>query len=202
MDKYAKFAELAAEEVEGTDYRIQTVHVANSKAAVIAPHGGGIEPGTSFIAQAIANNEISLYLFEGIKKPNGNGVLHITSHHFDEPECLRLIAQADTVVAIHGCRGPKSRICVGGLDLSLKRILCLELQREGLPVANEGHEYPGTEPMNICNRGARQCGVQLEVSSDLRCNPHAQKIVDAVRRALNAIESGSISLLVGESPKE
>lgn len=184
MDKYAKFSELAAEEVEGTDYRIQSVHVNNSKAAVIAPHGGGIEPGTSIIAQAIAANKINLYLFEGIKKPDGNRVLHITSHHFDEPECLNLISQADIVIAIHGCRGPQSRICIGGLDHSLKRALCIELKHEGLPVVEEGHEYPGTEAMNICNRGARKCGAQLEISPDLRCAPHAQRIVDAVRRVL------------------
>jgi phage replication-related protein YjqB (UPF0714/DUF867 family) len=52
--------------------------------AVIAPHGGGIEPGTSELATAIAGDDFSLYLFEGLKSA-GNGELHITSTNFDEP---------------------------------------------------------------------------------------------------------------------
>lgn len=186
VDKYANFARLAAAEREGVDYRIETVSVHGSRLAVIAPHGGGIEPGTSTIARTIANDDISLYLFEGIKVPKGNAVLHITSHHFDEPRCLDLIATTNAVVAIHGCRGPVSRICVGGLDDGLKRLLAAELNREGLPLAADGHEYSATNPLNICNRGVHGRGAQLEISPDLRSDPYAARIAMAVRRAMKA----------------
>jgi phage replication-related protein YjqB (UPF0714/DUF867 family) len=73
-----------------------------SPVAIIAPHGGKIEPGTSIIAAAIAADDYCLYCFEG-RKCQGNRYLHITSTHFDEPQCLTLISGCDQVVAVHGC---------------------------------------------------------------------------------------------------
>jgi phage replication-related protein YjqB (UPF0714/DUF867 family) len=42
----------------------------------VAPHGGAIEPGTSEVAKQVADNDLSLFIFEGIK-PKGNKRLHI-----------------------------------------------------------------------------------------------------------------------------
>jgi phage replication-related protein YjqB (UPF0714/DUF867 family) len=54
--------------------------------AIIAPHGGKIEPGTSEIAAAIAGDDYSLYRFQGLRdRPREE--LHITSAKFDEPTC-------------------------------------------------------------------------------------------------------------------
>ncbi len=36
--------------------------------AVMAPHGGGIEPGTSEIANRVAGDEHAYYSFEGLKQ--------------------------------------------------------------------------------------------------------------------------------------
>jgi phage replication-related protein YjqB (UPF0714/DUF867 family) len=131
----------------------------------------------------VADTDINFYLFEGIK-PNRNRVLHITSSHFDEVTCLRLLEKADTVVAIHGCGGPHTRICVGGLDRPLREMLCSELRSEGLPVVADDHEFSATNPMNICNRGARQRGAQIEVSRDLRTAVYIPFISAAIRRAM------------------
>src|SRR5215475_5685832 len=57
-DKYANFAELARKEVAGVDYRI-LVRQATSSFAIVAPQGGGIEPGTSEIADAVAESDLS-----------------------------------------------------------------------------------------------------------------------------------------------
>ncbi len=184
LDRYADFSELASEEVEGEDYRIEITNRPLSKAVVFTPHGGGIEPGTSKIVRKTAGTDLSFYLFEGIKKPNGNGVLHVTSHHFNEPRCLELVGKASIVVAIHGCKGPKSRICIGGLDKPLKECLKNELSIEGLPAVVDCPEFLASDPMNICNRSARQCGSQLEISPDLREEPFGTHIATAVRRAI------------------
>ena len=45
MDKYRNFQELKRHEKEGTDYEI-CARKGSSGIAVMAPHGGGIEPGT------------------------------------------------------------------------------------------------------------------------------------------------------------
>ena len=46
MDAYAKFAELAENEKCGMDYRVRS-RIKRGLWAVVAPHGGGIEPGPS-----------------------------------------------------------------------------------------------------------------------------------------------------------
>ena len=49
-------------------------------------------------------DDYCLYRFEG-RKRRENRDLHVTSTHFDEPECLPLISGCDQVVAVHGCQG-------------------------------------------------------------------------------------------------
>lgn len=88
-DKYATFSLLAESMREGRDFRRRR-RKRRVATAVIAPHGGGIEPGTSEVADAVAADDFSFYAFEGIKSKNGD--LHITSTRFDEPRCVTLPA--------------------------------------------------------------------------------------------------------------
>src|SRR5512138_1418022 len=99
-DRYPDFATLSRNERAGVDFDI-LVRQARREFAIVAPHAGGIEPGTSEIADAIAASNFSYYAFEGLK-PRGNADLHITSTRFDEPMCLRLIGQSEVVLTIHG----------------------------------------------------------------------------------------------------
>jgi len=101
-DRYANYTELSRNETENRDYRRVIVRNTLSNVAVIAPHGGLIEPGASEIARAIAGENFNLYLFEGIKPRRNFKDLHITSQHFDEPKCLGLLAECEIVIAIHG----------------------------------------------------------------------------------------------------
>jgi phage replication-related protein YjqB (UPF0714/DUF867 family) len=174
-DKYANFAELARKEVAGVDYRI-LLRRATSSFAIVAPHGGGIEPGTSEIADAIAEEDLSkgttlsCYSFEGIKSA-GNVDLHITSTHFDEPLCLSLIRETQIVITIHGEHSEEDGdgVFVGGLDERLGRRLARALRTAGFNVGK--HKNPklqGIEPTNLCNRGKTRAGVQLELSRSIR----------------------------------
>ncbi len=72
-----------------------------SKIAVVAPHGGAIEPGTSELAIAISRSDLSFAVFEGIKAKK-TADLHITQQNFDEPRCVNVVAQAIAAVTIHG----------------------------------------------------------------------------------------------------
>ncbi|WP_448251345.1 poly-gamma-glutamate hydrolase family protein [Ottowia oryzae] len=91
-DGYGGYADLASAQAEETDYRVHVRPFAGSSIAVIAPHGGGIEQFTSDIARAVAGTDINLYLFEGIRQAGNYAALHLTSHKFDEPRCLALLA--------------------------------------------------------------------------------------------------------------
>jgi phage replication-related protein YjqB (UPF0714/DUF867 family) len=52
-DKYKSFSELNEKEKRDLDFCIRLQERIGTT-AVIAPHGGGIEPGTSEIAEAVA----------------------------------------------------------------------------------------------------------------------------------------------------
>jgi phage replication-related protein YjqB (UPF0714/DUF867 family) len=168
-DKYPDFRTLSRHERPGVDFRI-LVRLAQPRLAVVAPHGGGIEPGTSEIADAIAALELSFYAFEGLKR-SGNADLHITSTRFDEPMCLSLIGQSRVVLTIHGehSQDDGEGVFVGGLDTRLCRSLGTALRSRGFTVGR--HPDPrlqGLEPTNVCNRGKSGRGVQLEISRGLR----------------------------------
>jgi phage replication-related protein YjqB (UPF0714/DUF867 family) len=189
-DKYANFAALARSEVAPETWRIHQVARRGSNVLIIAPHGGRIEHGTSELAVEIAGEDYSLYCFEGLK-PRGNRDLHITSHAFDEPLALSLAAQCAIVVGVHGCTGDDS-IFVGGLDVPLVGLITSTLVQHGLPASSASHAYPATNPLNICNRGRRNRGAQLEVSYDLRLDAQ-HEIAGAVRAAIAAHLEGTLS---------
>jgi phage replication-related protein YjqB (UPF0714/DUF867 family) len=182
-DKYASFAELARFAASGTDYRVRSIARPDSPVIVIAPHGGGIEVGTSELAQRIAGEDHSFFAFEGLRPYGRNRDLHITSHRFDHPECLALVERCAVTLAVHGCIG-ESRIYVGGLDDGLTARLTEQLSAAGFHASADGHRYPGRNPLNICNRGARGRGAQIEVTKDLRDTRARARITDVVRGAL------------------
>lgn len=168
-DNYPNFDALARSETAGVDYRI-LLRQAGGAFAVVAPHGGGIEPGTSELADAAAGEEHSFYAFEGLKR-SGNAVLHITATRFDEPLCLTLIARSAVVVTLHGEHGTDDGegVFLGGLDDALGQRVRAALEARGFEVGR--HPDPGLqgkEPTNLCNRGTSGRGVQLELSRTVR----------------------------------
>lgn len=166
-DKYRNFAELAAAEDPGS-YRIVAVNRGSAQ-VLLAPHGGGIEPGTSEIALAIAGDDVSLYLFEG-RKAAGNRDLHITSTNFDEPQGRQLVAASQVAVAVHGEASDAGAIVyLGGRDAGLIATLQQHLEQDGFDVRKHASAaLQGTHSENICNRGQSGAGVQLELSKALR----------------------------------
>jgi phage replication-related protein YjqB (UPF0714/DUF867 family) len=183
--KYASYAELARTELLGTDYRIRVSERPCSKILIAAPHGGMIEIGTSEIARLIAGGEHSLFIFEGLKPYGANRDLHITSHQFDHPDCLSLAARCEAVLGIHGCVG-EHRIHIGGLDTELVSRLATHLSQAGFPIEANSKRYPGRHPLNICNRGSRSKGAQLEITYDLRVGEFPAAIARAARAATAA----------------
>jgi phage replication-related protein YjqB (UPF0714/DUF867 family) len=188
---YRGYADLMNHQKRGKDYKIVVLSRPSSRVAVIAPHGGFIESRTSEIARAIAADDLQLYLFEGIRPSKNYAALHLTSHFFDEPECLALIAQCQFVVAIHGCKGGNEKILLGGLNATLKNQLSAALQAVNVSVQTEGHCFPATDPNNICNRGFTRSGVQLEFTASLRGSAAEAHVVSAVRSVLVGLNAAA-----------
>ncbi|MBN2124105.1 MAG: poly-gamma-glutamate hydrolase family protein [Deltaproteobacteria bacterium] len=168
MKKYDSFQEIALNEEEGRDYQIRC-REGRTDIAVVAPHGGGIEPGTTEIADGAAGEDHHFYSFEGWKE-KGNSHLHITSKKFDEPTGTALIGRAETVLVVHGCKDQEKAVYVGGRDLDLLMEVERSLRDAGFPVERYNPRFPGLNPGNICNRTRSGRGVQIEISRTLRCS--------------------------------
>ena len=168
-DIYYSYAELRQNEKEHVDYTI--FHREGcSDIAVMAPHGGGIEPGTIDIADAIAGCDHSFYAFKGLKK-TGNKILHISSNRFDEPLGLEIARNAFIVISVHGSGYKTEMVHIGGRNQLLKEKIREALKAGGFHA--EISEIPGLRgirPENICNRCRSGEGVQLEISRGLREN--------------------------------
>jgi phage replication-related protein YjqB (UPF0714/DUF867 family) len=183
-DRYSSFVELQDHETLDEDYTL-SFRDAGSRVTIIAPHGGKIEPRTSDLVRRIAGEDYNFYCFEGIKEKD-NACLHITSHRFDEPGAIKLVSKSELVVAVHACTGTAGLVHIGGLNKKLGRMIAKELQDCGIGVSNDHPRFQGSNPDNICNRGATGIGVQLEVTRDLRDDlDKVQVIARAVRAALS-----------------
>lgn len=171
-DKYASFQDMAAHNTEGVDYRIR-YEVRNSTVAIVAPHGGGIEPGTSELAAAIAGDDLSYFIFDATK-PNNNRDLHITSTHFFEPRCDAVIASCAVVVTVHGQHASSAEVFVGGKDGqqadALRDAIKAALEARHIAAKTPPKEIQGADKDNLCNRGSSGAGIQLELSHGLRAS--------------------------------
>jgi len=188
MTSYQSFKELVSREVEGQDYRIR-IELRNPQVLIMAPHGGKIEPATAEVAEAIAGMDYSFYSFEGLKE-DGNGVLHIESHLFDEPRALQAVEKANIIITVHGQIDQKDEfVMIGGLHDNLRFKIRQQLEAVGFQTRHPTEGLMGTDPMNICNRGKPMQGVQLEISRKVRDilrkdKDHLRVFADAVRKAI------------------
>lgn len=134
--------------------------------AVIAPHGGSIEGGTTELAEALAGDEHTFYSFVGLMGTDNYKTLHLTSTSFDEPHALEAIKDARIVIAIHGRRVDENTIYLGGSDEFLKEMV-FEALNLHFNVENDP-EFKAIDPLNICNRGSSGKGLQLELARGVR----------------------------------
>ena len=194
MTEYRSIRELAAKEPPGRSFCIEW-RKGRSGLVIMAIHGGGIEPGTTEIAEAAAGKDHGFYSFTGLKK-SGNRALHIPSHLFDESIGRNMAASARTVAAVHGCRGQTPITYLGGKDEALKNAVGKELAASGFRAA-ESPRLPGLLPDNICNRGRSAKGLQLELSRGLRqllfaelCSSGRSRTGPSFARFVSALRKG------------
>ena len=169
MGDYRNYQQLMVWGKEGRDF-LTHVREGSSGVAVIAPHGGGIEPGTMELADAMAGEVHSFYCFEGVKRAK-NADLHITSELFNEPKGVDIVTRSRTVLSLHGCNAQEEAVYVGGLDTDLGEKIRVSLVQAGFTAEQSTRpEIQGQSAKNICNRCRSGKGIQLELSMGLRKN--------------------------------
>ncbi|TSB45710.1 poly-gamma-glutamate hydrolase family protein [Alkalicoccobacillus porphyridii] len=203
-DLYQNFEDLRHHNILGTDYQIR-YQKKQSGVLFKAIHGGGIEPGTSELAELSAGVDDSYYCFEGIRS-TGNSELHITSIHFDEPTAIEVVSQSLYTVSYHGYAGGQVKnTIVGGLDDKLALEVTTELKLAGFNADQSGRtmQIGGRNPANIVNKNHRGKGVQLEISFEQRkvlfdnfsgpqrrqtVNRTFYEYIEAIKKALNQVK--------------
>jgi phage replication-related protein YjqB (UPF0714/DUF867 family) len=199
-DTYSSMTDLYSDpcNVEGTTYGkrwkrhewSQTVEEqptdnAETQAIVMAIHGGGIEKGTSEIAVAAAGYHPAtlipivdgyalhdFWLFEGLL-PSGNGRLHVTASHYDDPIASELVKNARRCISLHGCTDTQAagKIQIGGLDHELREIVFEELTTARIPAEiTTNPMLDGDLPDNIANQTRLHGCVQLEMGTSYRAS--------------------------------
>lgn len=159
--------ELLRHEAEEDDYEFEIEEEdRDARVLVMAPHGGGIEPGTTPLARSIAADDFVFYSFKGVSD-GGNRCLHVTSTSFDEPEAVRLAEQAEVVLAVHGKSGDGEFVMVGGRHSELVDQVQDLLEKLEIETRDPTPRVAAASPRNICNR-CQEGGVQLELSKPLR----------------------------------
>lgn len=174
-DHCQNFAELAAKNVAGKDYKIE-VQDRNSKILVMAFHGGFIEPGTTELAKAIVGEELSYYGFEGLvdretdEASYTSSLLHLTSSKFDEPLLMKLALAKEFCLAIHGFGGVEADFCIGGTNVDQRRQITENLSKAFPDLKSCElccNPFNGTSLKNPVNRCLKR-GVQIEISPRAR----------------------------------
>ncbi|MCY8958235.1 poly-gamma-glutamate hydrolase family protein [Bacillus atrophaeus] len=165
-DKYRNFEELKSNE-SPLNYNIFTNDL-RTPVLILAPHGGGIEGGTSELARELSKSH-STYLFEALKT-SGSSDLHITSANFDEPQALEILNNHDLTISLHGYASNEKHTLVGGTDREKAEQMTAVLNDAGfsaelLPV---GAHLAGTNPNNIANKNKTGMSIQLEISTEQR----------------------------------
>jgi phage replication-related protein YjqB (UPF0714/DUF867 family) len=164
------------------------------KTVILAPHGGGIERGTSELCLAVAGYHpanlpqippagvtYDYWMFEGVREDD-NRELHVTSTGCDDDMAVSLCAGSLNALALHGF-SPKPPdfsedeqvVLVGGATPDSTRNPLRDYLLAGLCDAqfdardSAGHgELDGNASCNLVNRTMLGMGAQLELSTPLR----------------------------------
>jgi len=159
--------------VPGRDLRIAFGDADIARCLLIAPHGGGIEPGTSELLRAIcAFGDWAWYEFAGFLRNGNKEALHIASTLFDEPTLLALLPRTNFVLAVHGADTSEQVAYVGGKweagRATMTAMINAATAKHGIHAVEAPPHLRGTEPTNLTNRGKLGYGIQLEFSRAAR----------------------------------
>ena len=179
MAELHSYRDILAKYVAGRDFRIEFGDTNIDRCLLIAPHGGGIEPGTAEIMRAVAElGGWAWYEFAGFLRQGNKEALHLRSIHFDEPTLVGLLPRAAFVVAFHGANESKeSVVYVGGKWEPGRRTVAESINaalgnhgiRASDATADDATAHlSGLEGSNLTNRGRLAKGVQLEFSRGAR----------------------------------
>jgi phage replication-related protein YjqB (UPF0714/DUF867 family) len=164
------------------------------RAAIFAQYGGLSEPGTDICAAHIAGDTLSLHTVVSCRAvweaENGENRL-VPRHLHNHPDGIALAEICQTVVSIrgrHACHDPSGVVYVDGLDIALIVSLAETLAAARFVVDEGLLQSRAKHPDNICNRGIRRRGVELDISHELMSR--LLNDADTMARFASAVRAG------------
>ncbi|MFD5322737.1 poly-gamma-glutamate hydrolase family protein [Streptomyces sp. NPDC127092] len=181
--------------------------------AVLAPHGGGIEAGTSELCMAVAGYkpfdydtdpaaaaepgepQRDFWMFEALAS---SSTQHVTSTNCNDPAAVAVCSSNLYAVSLHGfATDVEKKIIIGGRDERLKRNLYEAFTASGFTtnlavtvvIAAPGDPINGDDTRNIVNRTRTGAGAQLEISTPLRAAMFGDFSTGASRRSSAGVPS-------------
>ena len=203
--------------VAGRDFRVAFGDSKIELCLLTAPHGGGIEPGSSEIMRTVAEvGGWAWYEFAGFLRKGNKDNLHISSTTFDEPTLKSMLPQAGFVVAFHGATESRQPIVYVGGKWKLGRNTVIEsingtFSKHGIQAVDAidsavAEHLRGLDDSNITNLGRRAEGIQLEFSRGARnllfppdSSREARGYRSAKLRPLATSIDGAIKQLAGKA---
>ncbi|MCI2900451.1 poly-gamma-glutamate hydrolase family protein, partial [Staphylococcus hominis] len=168
-DYYRSMTDLLYNTQEGKDWTKESTN-RHSNVLIFAPHGGGIEKGTTELTKAIANKgNYDYYAFNGTRNKN-NSQLHVTSTNYNDPDLINRNYNKDVSISIHGAGQSqgKNTVLIGGRDEKLIQLISKELSIFKFNVQRSLGHLAGIDTNNVVNYNKKGQGVQLELTPDLR----------------------------------
>lgn len=169
-DKYHRWEDLAAVEVEGTTYTTETIS-SGSAWAHIAPHGGSTQWMTQSMAKAVAEAETQRYwALISLRGSDTARDLFIGDTRFDNPDCVTQVGQSTYCINYRGVSDATSGSTeplaqVSGLDTYNRDRIINALTAAGFSAVAT---TSGNDPASITNRTSSNKGVQINMNRALR----------------------------------
>jgi phage replication-related protein YjqB (UPF0714/DUF867 family) len=167
---YASFSELVFKTTKDVDYRL-AVHQPSQEMALVAIHGGAVEPLTGELATAVAGDDYSRYVFEGLR-PSGNDALRIPVTRYDEMRLRALLERSLAALSLDGVPGEQPIVHLGGSNRALKELVSQALEAAGFATGRLVTPGGAHDPARFYNWPQRG-GLHLELTQALR-----QSLVD------------------------
>jgi len=181
MSEPASYNEILEKYLPGRDFRVEFGDNNIERCLLVAPHGGGIEPGTSEILKAVAElGGWAWYEFAGFLRQGNKEALHLGSTKFDEPTLLSLLPRTAFITSFHGADGAGAGtpvVYVGGAWSLGRQTMIASInaasKKHGMHATDAvehaaAASFQGVDKSNITNRGRLGEGVQLEFSREAR----------------------------------
>ena len=158
--------------IQGRDFRIAFGDSNVEKCLLAAPHGCGIEPGTSEIMRAVAElGSWAWYEFAGFLRGGNREALLIPSPAFDEPTFVSLRARAGFCVEFHGSSQAGDPVVYVGGNWERGRTTMTEAINErcedhGIKAIDAMTQISGLQPTGAKSGGPGD--IKLEFSKEAR----------------------------------